>query len=158
MTRKKRPTNVANVVPSQKKAKKHGKNAAQRQLDADWEKLMASHSKPLERGAKSKGVEFKPPKPKRHSRHIEKLTMVPPLTRPPGREGRKLESLVTPGGDAHLKEVPVYTGTKMKGVATMHKSNSIPVFDDQHLTDIANMRRNDYTRDVKKKPNEEGSK
>lgn len=44
---------------------------------------------------------------------------------------------VTPG----LKPSPVYTGTYVKGIATMHKSNAVPVVDDQHMIDIAHMRR-----------------
>ena len=34
-----------------------------------------------------------------------------------------------------------YTGTLIKGIATMHKSNAVPVIDDQHMIDIARMRR-----------------
>jgi len=39
------------------------------------------------------------------------------------------------------KESPKYTGTYVKGVATMHKSNAVPVVDDQHAKDLASMRR-----------------
>ena len=35
-----------------------------------------------------------------------------------------------------------YTGTLVKGIATMHKSNAVPVINDTEATDIANMRRN----------------
>ena len=35
-----------------------------------------------------------------------------------------------------------YTGTLVKGIATMHKSNAVPVINQQEATDIANMRRN----------------
>jgi hypothetical protein len=35
----------------------------------------------------------------------------------------------------------VYTGTMMKGIATMHKSNAVPVFTDEQAKDISNMRR-----------------
>ena len=35
-----------------------------------------------------------------------------------------------------------YTGTLIKGIATMHKSNAVPVINQQEATDIANMRRN----------------
>lgn len=80
----------------------------------------------------------------------------PPLTTPPGRTTtHHLKSKVTPGGEATKVPDKVYTGTKMLGVATMHKSNGVAVFSDDHLVDIANMRRNDYTRDVKKKPNDD---
>ena len=34
-----------------------------------------------------------------------------------------------------------YTGTLVKGIATMHKSNAVPVIDQEQATDIANMRR-----------------
>lgn len=81
----------------------------------------------------------------------------PTLGVPPGRETLRHPSMVTKGGDATAKEKPVYTGTAMKGVATMHKSNMVPVFDDQHMVDIANMRRNEYTRDPKKEANDDAS-
>ena len=35
-----------------------------------------------------------------------------------------------------------YTGTLIKGIATMHKSNAVPVISKQHAKDISNMRRN----------------
>lgn len=35
----------------------------------------------------------------------------------------------------------VYTGTLIKGIATMHKSNAVPIIDDQQAIDIAHMRR-----------------
>jgi hypothetical protein len=45
------------------------------------------------------------------------------------------------GGNATLKEPKVYTGTKVKGIATMHKSNAVPVFSDEQAVDISRMRR-----------------
>jgi len=39
------------------------------------------------------------------------------------------------------KEPQKYTGTLIKGIATMHKSNAVPVIDEQHMKDIARMRR-----------------
>ena len=38
-------------------------------------------------------------------------------------------------------EKMTYTGTLVKGIATMHKSNAVPVIDQEQATDIANMRR-----------------
>jgi hypothetical protein len=35
----------------------------------------------------------------------------------------------------------VYTGDKIKGIGTMHKSNAVPVFSDQEAKDISSMRR-----------------
>lgn len=42
---------------------------------------------------------------------------------------------------AVLKPAPVYTGTKIKGIGTMHKSNAVPIFSDEQAIDIARMRR-----------------
>ncbi len=36
---------------------------------------------------------------------------------------------------------PQYTGDQMLGVATMHKSNAVPVFNQDSARDISNMRR-----------------
>jgi hypothetical protein len=38
-------------------------------------------------------------------------------------------------------QIPRYTGTKIKGIGTMHKSNAVPVFSDEEAKDIASMRR-----------------
>ena len=38
-------------------------------------------------------------------------------------------------------EVMKYTGVLVKGIATMHKSNAVPIIDQEQATDIANMRR-----------------
>ncbi len=42
---------------------------------------------------------------------------------------------------ATLAPAKVYTGTKVKGIATMHKSNAVPVFSDEEAVDISRMRR-----------------
>lgn len=44
--------------------------------------------------------------------------------------------------DCTKKETIKYTGTLVKGIATMHKSNAVPVISQEEATDIANMRRN----------------
>jgi len=44
-------------------------------------------------------------------------------------------------GSCRKVEPQKYTGTLIKGIATMHKSNAVPVIDDQHAKDIARMRR-----------------
>jgi hypothetical protein len=61
---------------------------------------------------------------------------------PPGRETPKYESLNT-GFIPCTKPVDgnTYTGEKMKGVATMHKSNAVPVFTDNEAKEISSMRR-----------------
>ena len=52
-----------------------------------------------------------------------------------------LEMSKVDNGRGRKKESPKYTGTLVKGIATMHKSNAVPVIDDQHAKDIARMRR-----------------
>lgn len=42
---------------------------------------------------------------------------------------------------AAKQDSPQYTGTLVKGIGTMHKSNAVPIIDEQHMKDIARMRR-----------------
>lgn len=42
---------------------------------------------------------------------------------------------------AAKQESPQYTGSLVKGIGTMHKSNAVPIIDEQHMKDIARMRR-----------------
>ena len=61
---------------------------------------------------------------------------------PPGREPQAIPSLDTGvTGAVTIKAIPQYTGTKIKGIGTMHKSNAVPIFSDEDAVDIARMRR-----------------
>ena len=61
---------------------------------------------------------------------------------PPGREPQTIPSREdTPGAVASRPADKVYTGTKIKGIGTMHKSNAVPIFSDDEAQDIAHMRR-----------------
>jgi hypothetical protein len=60
---------------------------------------------------------------------------------PEGRNTTAHIKSVDTGGNAVLKPSKVYTGTKVKGIATMHKSNAVPVFSDEEAIDISKMRR-----------------
>lgn len=66
-----------------------------------------------------------------------------PQPEPYRRQTAHHPSLMTTGGDySCTKPAPkVYTGTLIKGIATMHKSNAVPVINDQEAKDIATMRR-----------------
>lgn len=70
------------------------------------------------------------------------LKTTPKSPVPPGRETPHYPSLKSFGGSAtkpiHGK---VYTGTAMKGIGTLHKSNAVPIFTDEEAKDQANMRR-----------------
>jgi hypothetical protein len=61
---------------------------------------------------------------------------------PKGRDTTAhIKSLDTGLGNATLKPAKQYTGTKVKGIATMHKSNAVPVFSDEEAIEISKMRR-----------------
>ena len=61
---------------------------------------------------------------------------------PPGREPATIPSRPdTPGAVASRPEDKVYTGTGIKGIGTLHKSNAVPIFTDEEAVDIAHMRR-----------------
>ena len=60
---------------------------------------------------------------------------------PEGRNTTAHIQSVDTGGNAVLKPSKQYTGTKVKGIATMHKSNAVPVFSDEEAVEISKMRR-----------------
>ena len=65
----------------------------------------------------------------------------PKLVPPPGRETPHIPSHDSGSGIAAKKASPVYTGTKIKGIGTMHKSNAVPIFSDEEAIAISQMRR-----------------
>ena len=99
-----------------------------RDLDASWKELQ-----------KKWGIEAEEKKRKR-ALSAEPLTGNYSLTIPEGRSTAHIPSRDT-GGNATLAPAKVYTGTKVKGIATMHKSNAVPVFSDEQAVDISRMRR-----------------
>jgi hypothetical protein len=60
---------------------------------------------------------------------------------PAGRETPKAASLDTGFVTCAKTFQNTYTGDKIKGIGTMHKSNAVPVFNDTEAKDIASMRR-----------------
>lgn len=103
------------------KRKKRKPTAKQRQLAADWEALLKKYE------------------PKRS---VPKTAKPMVQQKPYVRETPKYPSLETFQGTC-TKPVQgkVYTGTAMKGIGTLHKSNAVPIFNDQDAIDQANMRR-----------------
>ena len=95
-------------------------------LDREWKELL-----------KRQGVEQDERK-RRRAMAAEPLKYN--LTVPAERSTRHIPSRDT-GGTATLAPAKVYTGTKVKGIATMHKSNAVPVFSDEEAIDISKMRR-----------------
>jgi len=60
---------------------------------------------------------------------------------PPGRETVQISSQDTGWVPCVKVKDSTYTGTKIKGIGTMHKSNAVPVFSDEEARDISSMRR-----------------
>jgi len=60
---------------------------------------------------------------------------------PPGRETPKINSVDTGWVACVRPKDKEYTGTKVKGIGTMHKSNAVPIFSDDEAKDISKMRR-----------------
>lgn len=60
---------------------------------------------------------------------------------PDRMERRGVQTSDTIPASAGRKADQVYTGDLIKGIATMHKSNAVPVINKEQATDISNMRR-----------------
>lgn len=98
-----------------------------RELDASWKELQAKW-----------GVEQEE---KKRKRAMSQPTLTYKLSTPPGRTtSNNIPSRVTEGGSTAPVH-KVYTGNKILGIGTMHKSNAVPIFSDQEAQDIARMRR-----------------
>ena len=113
-----------------KKGKVKFRNAEEarkaRELDVSWKELQKKWELDAEE--------------KRRQRALAAEPLSYKLTTPPGRDTKHIPSLNT-GGNATLAPVKVYTGTKVKGIATMHKSNAVPVFSNEEAVAISSMRR-----------------
>jgi len=115
-----------------KKGKPKFRNAEEarkaRELDASWKELQKKWEVDTDTRRRQRAMSAPP------------LTGHYSLTIPEGRSTRHIPSRDT-GGNATLAAPKVYTGTKVKGIATMHKSNAVPVFSDQEAVEISSMRR-----------------
>ena len=82
------------------------------------------------------------PVPKFSRSNSKIIKKVPSPKIPPGRETPPISSLNT-GFVPCTKSVNgnSYTGTKMLGIGTLHKSNAVPVFNNEEAIDMAKMRR-----------------
>ena len=98
-----------------------------RELDASWKELQKKWEVDLEE--------------KRRKRALKAEPLVYRLTGVTDRAGTAHIPSRNTGGNATLAPAKVYTGTKVKGIATMHKSNAVPVFSDEEAVEISRMRR-----------------
>jgi hypothetical protein len=115
------------------KGKRKFRNAAEaqkaRQLDQEWKELQQRW-----------GIE-------QEERKRRRAMSAPPLSytlsAPPGRSTSNHIPSRNTGEAGTSTNTPIkqYTGTKVKGIGTMHKSNAVPIFSDEEARDISTMRR-----------------
>ena len=115
-----------------KKGKVKFRNAEEarkaRELDASWNELQKKWSVEAE--------------DKKRKRAMKAEVLTYSLPTPIGRTNtHHIKSLNSGAGVAALAPAKVYTGDKIKGIGTMHKSNAVPIFSDEEAVAIANMRR-----------------
>lgn len=114
-----------------KKGKQKFRNAEQarkaRQLEESWKELLKKH-----------GVEQEN---KKRARALSADTYK--ASAPYRRETPHIASLNSKDSCGVATKLPekVYTGTSIVGIATMHKSNAVPVFSNEDAVEISKMRR-----------------
>jgi len=95
-------------------------------LREDWEALKRANNITTERKTRAKDV---------------KGILTVSFKAPPGREAPKIVSQDTGWVPCTTAANQTYTGTKVKGIGTMHKSNAVPIFSDDEAVEISTMRR-----------------
>ena len=78
---------------------------------------------------------------KRRKRALSAPALTITVKIPPGRETPKIVSQDTGWVPCTTAANQEYTGTKVKGIGTMHKSNAVPIFSDEEAVEISTMRR-----------------
>ena len=119
-------------LSGKKKGKQKYRNSEQarkaRELEESWKDMQ-----------KRWGIEANE---KKRRRALAAEPLVYSLSTPVGRTNtHHIKSLPFSGGDCTMPAPKVYTGTMVKGIATMHKSNAVPVFSNEEAVSISSMRR-----------------
>jgi hypothetical protein len=99
-------------------------------LQQEWEQRLGNFKKMAPRFSRNPA-----PPPKSAG------TLQAPRSVPPGRETPRIASRDTGWVPCVKHHDTEYTGTKVKGIGTMHKSNAVPIFSDDEAKDISKMRR-----------------
>lgn len=99
-------------------------------LEREWQELKRRHAasqetKRRERGSAAKTISY---------------TLSPPPGRSDTRHIPSLNGGVDTTGAFKAKD-KVYTGDKIIGIGTLHKSNAVPIFNAEAAVDISKMRR-----------------
>jgi hypothetical protein len=97
------------------------------QLDREWKELL-----------KRQGIELEE---KKRRRALSAEVYQASSSRPFVRETERIASRDTGWIPCTKGADKVYTGTKVKGIGTMHKSNAVPIFSDEEAVEISKMRR-----------------
>lgn len=104
-----------------RKAKKP--SAVQRELAAEWQAIQKKYE------------------PKKTVKKVFN-TWEYKLSTPPGRStSNHIPSRSTGENGGTKKQTMQYTGDKMLGIGTLHKSNAVPVFSEHEAKEMARMRR-----------------
>lgn len=102
------------------KSKQRKPNAAQRQLMSEWDNIVGKYKVMV--AVSSKPVSKRQPETyRRQTVHIDSHKAI--------------------HHDISAKPKMVYTGNKIIGIGTLHKSNAVPVFSQEEAIDISKMRR-----------------
>ena len=97
------------------------------QLEREWQELLKRQGADLEAQKQKRALKAKP--------YVAKVN-------PRIAELRKISSVDSGHtGAVNVKQTPQYTGDKIIGIGTMHKSNAVPIFNDEAAKDISKMRR-----------------
>ena len=117
------------TTTGKRRGKQKFRNADQarkaRELEESWKEMLKRHGIEQEQRRQKRAMSAETYSPSKVFR----------------RETEKVNSLPFTGGPCLKPEQKVYTGTKIKGIGTMHKSNAVPIFSDDEAKDIASMRR-----------------
>ncbi len=120
------------TTTGKRKAKQKWRSAEHKkqaqQLENNWQTILNKHNVTLTDRKKSYALSAK--------------TYVPP-SRSYVRESPKIPSLNGGVDSSPALKNPqkVYTGDKIIGIGTMHKSNAVPIFSDTQAKEISSMRR-----------------
>ncbi len=113
-----------------KKGKQKFRNAEQarkaREQAEAWQDLLKRHG--IEQG-------------ERKRKRVTASGTYAPKAEPFRRETPYIASLPFTAGPCTKAPDKVYTGDKIKGIGTMHKSNAVPIFSDEQAVEISKMRR-----------------
>ena len=120
------------TMGGKRKGKAKFRNSAEaqkaRQLETDWKELQKKWEVDADEKKRKRALVAEP--------------LQYTLSTPPGRTtSNGIPSRVTAGGSTSSVH-KVYTGTKVLGIGTMHKSNAVPIFSDEEAKAISTMRRN----------------